>query len=157
MATNETATGQGGHTGDASQAVFVGADIFDRPLSAVRGTSGSVIVMRPADDDPDNEADAVVSFSGDTAARLAEWIRPGMADPADTIRELRESVRDANAETVRLRATLNRIAWPASFGGSATNDTIDFYRHIAQDTLAIGSKVCNDRATAARREAGGGE
>lgn len=94
MATNETATGQGGHTGDASQAVFVGADIFDRPLSAVRGTSGSVIVMRPADDDPDNEADAVVSFSGDTAARLAEWIRPGMADPADTIRELREKYHE---------------------------------------------------------------
>jgi hypothetical protein len=44
-----------------------------------------------------------------------------------------------NAEIVRLRHSLNMIAWPGTFGINTEQATVDMFRHIAQDTLAIGA------------------
>ena len=46
---------------------------------------------------------------------------------------------DTCAEITRLRRSLNMIAWPGSFGINSDQATPEMYRHIAQDTLAIGA------------------
>lgn len=71
-----------------------------------------------------------------------------------TALEAAERERDGlRAEIVRLRHGLNQIAWPGQFGINSEQATADMFRHIAQDTLAIGVPVANGRV-AARAAAG---
>lgn len=57
-----------------------------------------------------------------------------------------EGERDAaHKEVVRLRHGLNQIAWPGAFGINSEQSTSEMFRHIAQDTLAISTPVCNER------------
>lgn len=53
---------------------WTGTDIFGRPLMAVVGKDGSIIVTRAADEEEEDEG-AVLSFNHTSAAALALWIR----------------------------------------------------------------------------------
>lgn len=48
-------------------------------------------------------------------------------------------------EVQRLRFGLNQIAWPAAYG-LPSEPTVAMLRHVAQDALAIGVPVANERA-----------
>jgi hypothetical protein len=47
-----------------------------------------------------------------------------------------------------LRRALNAVAWPSQFGISTERATIDMFRHIAQDALAIGVPAAHERTAA---------
>lgn len=54
--------------------------------------------------------------------------------------------REQREEIERLRHGLNQIAWPTEWGLTPEQATSEMFRHIAQDTLAIGVPVANTRA-----------
>ena len=51
---------------------WTGTDIFGRPLMAVVGKDGSIIVTRAADEEDEG---AVLSFNPTSAAALALWVQ----------------------------------------------------------------------------------
>lgn len=98
-------------------------------------------------------ADVRIYWSGDSSAKQIDKISDGI------MASLRESAlaalaqRDAEvarlrAEVVRLRTSLNHIAWPSEYGQGASPPPPDWCRHLAQDTLAIGVPAANARAAA---------
>lgn len=87
---------------------------------------------------------SIVAYLQSSANRAVEEFTRNHHNPI--VLRKNEEIKKLNEEIVRLRQSLNRIAWPSSFGAKTENDTIDLYRHLAQDTLAIGSPPCKARA-----------
>jgi len=82
------------------------------------------------DADQREELMQILSYEGEMHANAATLYK-------EQLDALRQRVAVANHEIVRLRAALNQIAWPSSYGLNWEQMTKDGLRHIAVDALAI--------------------
>lgn len=84
---------------------------------------------------------ALVVCVQETKAGIRERVLKALTTQAARVRELEEDREWLRSQWERHRKALNAIAW-------GEYDNVAFCRRLAQDELAIGVKVANDRAAA---------